>query len=219
MSYTLSSENDRIFEENEMRTDTVETKVFKLKELSDAAKQSALEALGEINIDHDWWDFVYDDAKTIGKLIGIDIDDIYFSGFCSKGDGACFAGNYEYVRGSVAAVKAHAPKDTELHRIATELAAEQRKCFYQIRASVKQSGHYYHRYCTDISIDFESHTGYQDYYSEEAETNVIELLRDYMLWIYKQLNSSYDYLTSEEAIIETIEANEYEFTMDGDLYN
>lgn len=202
-----------------MRTDTVETKVFKINELSDEAKQAAILALSDINVNYDWWDFVYENAKTIGKLMGINISDIYFSGFYSKGDGACFEGSYEYVKGSVAAVKAHAPKDTELHRIVAELAAEQRKCFYQIRASVKQYGHYNHRHCTDISVDFESHTGDQNYYSEEIETNVIKLLRDYMLWIFKQLGSSHDHLTSEEAVVETIEANEYEFTVDGDLYN
>ena len=199
-----------------MRTDTVETKVFKINELSDEAKQAAILALSDINVNYDWWDFIYEDAKTIGKLMGINISDIYFSGSYSRGGGACFEGSYEYARGSVAAVKAYAPKDTELHRIVAELAAEQRKCFYQIRASVKQSGH---RYCTDFNVDFESHTGDQNYYSEEAGTNVIELLRDYMLWIYKQLGSSHDHLTSEEAVVETIEANEYEFTVDGDLYN
>jgi hypothetical protein len=36
--------------------------------------------------------------------------------------------------------------------------------------------------------------------------------------IYRALETEYDYLTSEEAIIETIEANEYEFTEDGELY-
>ena len=201
-----------------MRTDTVETKVYDFKELSDDAKQAAILALGEINIDHDWWDFVFDDAKTIGKLIGINIDDIYFSGFSSKGDGACFAGDYEYVRGSRQAVKDHAPQDEELLRIATELAAEQRKRFYQIRASVKQSGHYSHRFCTDISVDFESHDSGADYYDQEAEETIVELLRDFMLWIYKQLEASHDYLTSDEAIIGTINANEYEFTAEGELY-
>lgn len=202
-----------------MRIDTVKTKVYKLKELSDDARQAAIEHLSEINHDHDWWDSVYEDAKTIGGLMGIDISEIYFSGFSSQGDGACFEGCYEYVKGSRAAVMAHAPKDEELLRIAAELAAVQRRCFYQVRADVKHSGHYHHRFCTDISIDFESHVNGHDYYTEDAENAVIELLQDFMLWIYKQLNAEYDYLTSEEAIIETIVTNDYEFTADGELYS
>lgn len=201
-----------------MRTDVVKTEVYEFSELSDEGRQAALEALGDINIDHNWWDHAFEDAKTIGKLMGVDIDDIYFSGFASKGDGACFAGNYEYVKGSRAAVKKYAPKDEELLRIATELAVVQRRCFYQVRASVKQSGHYSHRFCTDISVDFESHVSGADYYSAADEAAVIELLRDYMYWIYKRLNAEYDYLTSEAAIVDAIEGNEYEFTETGELY-
>ena len=35
--------------------------------------------------------------------------------------------------------------------------------------------------------------------------------------IYKSLNNDYDYLTSEEAIMETIEANGYEFNENGKI--
>ena len=48
---------------------------------------------------------------------------------------------------------------------------------------------------------------------------MIELLRDYMHWIYKRLNAESDYMMSDEAITETIEANEYEFTVDGEFYS
>jgi hypothetical protein len=36
--------------------------------------------------------------------------------------------------------------------------------------------------------------------------------------IYKDLNAEYDYLESDEAVMETLEANEYEFTEDGRIY-
>lgn len=201
-----------------MRTDTVETKVFAFNELSAKAKQAATEALSEINIGHEWWEEAFEDTKTIGKLMGVNIDNIYFSGFASKGDGACFDGDYEYMKGSVAAVKDHA-SDVELHRIAAELAAVQRRCFYQVRASVKHCGQYSHRYCTNINVCFESHINGHNYYSHNDEADVIELLRDFMLWIYQQLEAEYNYCTSDEAIQETIKANEYEFTEAGALYN
>lgn len=55
--------------------------------------------------------------------------------------------------------------------------------------------------------------------TEEGEDKLMEieddflksLLNDYL----KSLRDEYDYQTSEKAIIETIEANEYEFTEDG----
>ena len=201
-----------------MRIDTVETKVYPFSELSDDAKQTALDKLRETCHDYEWWDFIFDDAKAIGKLIGIDITNIYFSGFSSKGDGACFEGNYEYNKNSVVLVKEYAPQDEELHRIVSELAAHQRKRLYQIRASVKHSGHYSHRFCTQIDVDFENHFAVGDSYDSEVEADIIELLRDYMHWIYKRLEAESDYMMSDEAIIESIDANEYEFTIDGELY-
>jgi len=201
-----------------MRVDVVETKVYKFDELSDEAKQSAIESMQDINVDHEWWEFVEEDAKAIGLLMGIEIDNIYFSGFSSKGDGACFEGSYEYKKNSVAAVKEYAPTDEELHRIVNELLSLQKKCFFQIRARVKHSGHYSHRFCTDFSVDFESYVTGNDYYDQEIESDIIEVLRDYMHWIYKRLEAEYWYLVSDEAIKETIEANEYEFTVDGEKY-
>jgi hypothetical protein len=191
------------------------TVVYPFEELSEDAKESAINSLRDINVGHDWWDSVEDDAKIIAALMGIDIDNIYFSGFASKGDGACFEGSYEYKKNSVAAVKSHAPQDKELHRIVNELLSLQKKCFFQIRANVKHSGH---RFCTDISVDFESYVTGNDYYNPDIETDVIEVLRDYMLWIYKRLEAEYDYLVSDAAIEETIKANEYEFTIDGEKY-
>lgn len=201
-----------------MRIDVKKTAVYSYDELSDSAKETVLEKFRDINVDHEWWDFIYEDTKEIGRLMGIDIENIYFAGFSSKGDGACFEGHYEYMAGSVEAIKAYAPKDEELRRIAEELMGLQKRCFYQIRASVKHRGHYYHRFCTDINVDFESHVTGQNYYDEEIEKDLVLALRDLMHWIYKQLEKNYEYLTKDETIIETIEANEYEFTVEGKYY-
>ena len=40
-------------------------------------------------------------------------------------------------------------------------------------------------------------------------------MNDLCSWLYKTLEAEYDYMTSEAAIIETIEANEYEFDENG----
>ena len=51
----------------------------------------------------------------------------------------------------------------------------------------------------------------------EAEDEVTQLLRDFADWIYNQLISEYEYQTSEEAVAESMEANEYEFYEDGSI--
>ena len=54
---------------------------------------------------------------------------IWFRGFWSQGDGACFEGAYAYVRGATVGIRAHAPQDNELHRIVDTLQAIQRRNF------------------------------------------------------------------------------------------
>ena len=48
-------------------------------------------------------------------------------------------------------------------------------------------------------------------YSAEFRRSILE---DYRII----LQTEFEYLTSEEAIVEIIEANEYEFTADGHIY-
>ena len=197
-----------------MREDTVITKVYPFDELSDEAKQAALEELWDLNVDHEWWDSDFEDIKAIATLMGIGIENVYFSGFSSQGDGACFTGYYSYGKQSLEKVKDYAPQDEELYRIAKALQTAQRPCFYGLQARIEHRGRYSHEYCTTIDVSTD------DYYclSESTDEDLQDALRDYMRWMYRQIRAQYEYLTGEEAIVETIEANEYEFTEDGKLY-
>jgi len=49
---------------------------------------------------------------------------------------------------------------------------------------------------------------------ENEDEFLLSLCEDYRMILQRE----YDYLTSEEAIIETIKANDYDFTEDGKLY-
>lgn len=56
---------------------------------------------------------------------------------------------------------------------------------------------------------------YSHSYSMRCDSDVVlTVARRLADRLYKSLRSDYEYLTSEEAIIETIEANEYEFDID-----
>lgn len=194
-----------------------EKEVFKFNELSDEVQAEVIEKNWNWNVEHfEWFEFVFEDVKEIGKLIGIDIKDIYFSGFASQGDGACFKGDYEYKKESVKNIKAYAPLDTELHEIVQNLYLEQKKHFYQLSATIEHSGHYSHSGCTIINV-------YKIELADGCDGSVLnetieQLLREFMQWIYTRLESEYDYLTSEEAIRESIEANGMEFEIDGTIY-
>ena len=178
---------------------------------------------------HDeWYDFVYEDFQAICRILGVelgtsavklmgggtrDVPQVYFRGFSSQGDGASFAGSYRHARGAARAIRAHAPRDEELHRIANELQAAQRKNFYQLTAGISQRGNYCHEYSMAIEVERDS-PNWQPV-TDGAEDAVIEALRDLARWLYRQLRSEYEHLTSDDAIDEIIAANEYTFTAEG----
>ena len=184
-----------------------ETKVYQFDELGDNAKEKAREWYREGGFDYEWWDAVYEDVKTIGELMGIGIEQIYFAGFYNQGDGACFTGHYSYAKQAIAKVKEYAPEEYELHRIAKRLQDIQKPYFYQIHAEITHRGHDYHKYCSVIDIERNNETVHLDVLSEA--------LRDFMDWIYRQLKIQWDYLSSNEEVDDTIRVNEYEFTKDG----
>lgn len=149
-----------------------------------------------INLEHyaphdDWAESVLDMAKAAGSIIGIDIDDIRFTGFWSQGDGASFTGSYEYKRGSVAAIRAEFPKAEKLHEIAETLAGVQRRNFYQLYASVTQSGRYYHE--MTMGVDVENKRNDYQHISDDTESAVTEAMRDFARWIYAALEREYEY--------------------------
>ena len=206
---------------------TVEQKVYKFDELSDTAKEVARDWWRQGALTDDWWDFVYDDAAQIAELIGIDLrtrpvklmgggtryePNIWFSGFASQGDGACFEGDYSYRKGSVKAVKAHAPQDTELHNIVEGLYEVQKRNFYRISCKVSHSGHYYHSGCTEFDWTHDIDV------SSDDHAIVKQLLREFMDWIYKRLEEEHDGMMEDEYVDESIRANDYEFEENGDIY-
>jgi hypothetical protein len=189
----------------------LEIPVFQFSELSDDAKAKALDANRIVESTHFDGEGTIEDAKEIGAILGIEIDKIYYSGFWSQGDGACFEGSYTYKAGSEKAIKEYAPLDKDLHNIARDLRLASASHFYRLKTSVTHRGHYYHKFCTVID-SWNKETG------NEVESDAIaEALRDFMDWIYKQLQADYDYRTSDGTIIEMIEANDYEFYEDGRL--
>ena len=155
-------------------------------------------------------------ATTPVRLYGggtRDKPQIWWTGFWNQGDGASFSGRYSYARGSARAIRAHAPQDAELHRIADELQAVQRRNFHQLHASISQSGRYCHEYTMAIEVERDSPTWQPP--TDGAEDAVIEALRDLARWLYRQLRSEYEHQTSDEAVDENLAINELTFTADG----
>lgn len=201
-----------------MRTETVQINYYKFNELSEKAQEKALDYYRSHYMDDSWYEGTLEFCKQPAEIMGIEIDKIYFSGFCNQGDGACFEGTYSFEKGAIKKIKEKFPTNEEVQRIAVDLYKLQRRYFYSIEASVKHRGHYYHEYCTDISVSrYDPNTGHDLYVDEDLENEVKKLLRDYMGWIYKTLKADYYYLTSDEVIKENFKANENEFLETGTI--
>jgi len=186
-------------------------------------------------LDHEWWDAVYDDAERAAAILGIEIgrkgprhtqQAIYFSGFSSQGDGACFEGTYAW-KACVKAIRDYAPKDDALHAIADTLTALPVGEGWS--AATKHRGHYYHSGCMSVSVEFDDEFYRQAHDHAEdkqelpqaeftaGEETITQALRDFADWVYRQLEKEHDWLVADEQVDDTIEANDYEFTEDGEL--
>lgn len=187
------------------------------------------------NVDHDWWDGVYEQFSKKMTEAGIELDlravrlgngktrydpAVYFSGFSSQGDGACFEGRVG-----------------DWPKILADLAAQNKglQCFADIYDasmdlifSCSHHGNYYHSssikydYVFEVSnywdkeTDHLRHLAYQALLNEcESKVGVlwvalIEVFRDYMDQLYKDLEEEHDYLTSDEVLVEGLDMDDVE---------
>ncbi len=166
---------------------TIETKVYKFDELSTEAQKKAVENLFDINVDHNWWEFTYDDAENIGlRITSFDLD----RNKNAKGEFMTIGG--AEITASLL-IKEHG-KGCETNKLAI-------------------------RFISDLQAIEDKFTGPED---DEERDEEIGLLSDTflsdLLELYADiLQEECDYLQSEESIIETIKANDYEFTEEGKL--
>ena len=176
--------------------------------------------------DLEWWDCTFDDTKTDMLELGFMVDDIYFSGFASQGDGACFVGHMTDWTKFCEGVPEFVRDFPYLSKFVVAEGAEY---------SITHSGHYNHEYCTsheysddldnwlevneicdddigpdeDIStqelMEFALYTKAAD--ESGVEKWLTEFFRGKMREVYEALEAENDYLTSDETVWDMIVAN------------
>ena len=182
-----------------MRTITTTIEAYKLDELSESGKSKAIQSLYDINVDFDWWAHVYEDAKRVGmRITGFDVDR---GSFCDLE----FIDSGEEVARSI--LDTHG--ETCLHD--TGVTREQAKLYITARDTLIlecqqnwEGGELIDEDALDSNLD-----ELDELYDEFKKAMSEEYL--------SMLSQEYDYLTSEEAIINAIESNGYEFTEEGEL--
>ena len=197
---------------------TVQVQVFNFNELSPAAKQVALDNFREINTHMDWSEPIQEDFRERATQAGFEIEDIFFSGFWSQGDGAMFT----YAGFS----------DALLNNFADQLdLSDADKVIVKAQgyASGKglHRGNYYHEKSCEHHIWLDSNNPDWEYGTDLIDTinstdafdkYVIKTYEDLCTELYRDLEKYHEELTSDEAVQEGIEDNEYEFLEDGQTY-
>ena len=206
----------------------IETAVYNIDELSDEAREAARCWYRRQGLHDDWYDFVYEDFETICRILGVTLATspvrlygggtrekprIFHSGYSNQGDGASYEGWWSHARGSRKAIREHAPKDEELHRIANVLQETAKRNFYQLNASIRHRGRHCHEYSMAIEVERDSPTWQPP--TDGAEDIVIETLRDLARWLYRQLECEYEHQTSDAVIDELLAVNDFAFLADG----
>jgi L-rhamnose mutarotase len=176
-----------------MRIKITEKKVYTFNELTEDQKQKAIEKLYDINVDHEWWDCIYEDAKNVGiKITEFDLDG-------NRHAKIEFTEGAEYT----------AEKITQEHGCECET-------YKTAAAYIKDRTELVKKYSDGCKTDIVCEDNEQEFDNEcddldsEFKKSIAE---DYSILLQKEM----EYLTGYEAIKETIEINEYEFDDNGNI--
>jgi hypothetical protein len=187
-------------------------KTYTYKNLKGAARDKARDWLESVCTENEWWDNVYEHWIEILRGLGIETDkkQILFSGFSSQGSGASFTGNI----------------NIPVFLLAHELVARYLPLYAEAvsgegRVSVKigrvGGSHYVHAFTTVVEVDVTIDTEELDEQISDFERTVGDYSRGYMHDLYRDLEKEYEYLCSDENLLELCAANEWRFTKEGEF--
>ena len=187
-------------------------KVYSFKELKEAARQKAIECFSEINVDHDWWENDYLLDSVLSKKTKQDLKLLMFEN--GKKDNMMF--NWD--RLSFDLDRGHYLQFQDLKVLHPKLFYKMlkvpKRCWDEIEIRFTNDRdcytqlEWYSSDGNDLSERFDKLT-------ERADG----IFRGLMESAWNYLRDSFDNLTSEKEIVETIKANEYQFLKDGTVFN
>ena len=162
---------------------------------------------------------IIDDFILIATHMGFSVNakDVSFSGFYVQGSGASFAGSWcaEYV--NPGGTREHAPNDEELHKIAEVFEREHMdwKLGFDPNAPpltnefrISHGNGYGRSFTMNFEPGLQSETGEQEH--------LYQATRALAHWLYRTLESEYEYQMDDEQIDGLIQINEYEFNEQGE---
>ena len=198
-----------------MRTKEIKIGTYKeWKAVNETVTQRILEKHSDINVDFEGWyeDIIENFCENVEKIgFNVTIDDVQFSGFWSQGDGASFTGSIDILKylKETKQLTAYRPlvKAINEGNVENIVGITRGSCLYSHENTCSVDTIEVYGYISpkveDLRIDLE-------YELEEKR-------KDLSIELYRDLKKTYNYLCSEEIIVETLVANEYEFDESGDI--
>lgn len=208
-----------------MKTKTLQ--LYEFHELSKEAQAKAIDKLRDINVDYHWSEVSQWEQKDYLEKYGFTDCEILFSGFWSQGDGACFTGRLD-----TTGLLTFLMESKTLAKYPTLVRALKKGTIY-VNIKITHTDRYYHENSTTI-----------DDYTEMQDNSELpaKLRKEYDAWyatfdargprnesigwyydtcrrFYKELEDEYEYRTMDNAVIDTINANEYTFLENGTVEN
>jgi hypothetical protein len=171
---------------------------------SDLSKTEIIDKYRHFNVDHDWWEYVYEDfIRTLEeKGISVTSNEIQFTGFYSQGDGASFTGTIH-------------TSDMKRFMDAHDLAEGYEGAYFfakleQLYLEISRtSSHYCHSHTMRISLNDDIWDDYGEYslrsevYQvmeknfndnfQSLEKLIEEICRGYADKLYRDLYEEYEY--------------------------
>jgi hypothetical protein len=190
-------------------------------ELPRRQQADILEKHRDINVFYDWHECAIDDFKNDMGRIGIRVGEVYFSGFCSQGDGACFEGvvtNWELFLKSLgytcAALISHAHNAFRFVSEHRGRYSHHKSVIYESDLPMPDNEHEYD-FCNRFNRDPAGSLHEAVWYALLSEHNSDSLEKEFkkcfegeMKRLYKELNDEHDHLTSDAAVLDTLVNND-----------
>ena len=187
-----------------MRTITIEKTLLKFDELNEAQKNKVIDKNRDINIDGCWDDININDFELILEHLGFKDVKINYTGFWSQGDGCSFKGCFMIpVSKKINDSRLENLKNdfgcTELIGLCTEIlnCCSIDDLLESEKILISSNG----RYCHEFMMVLDN----------SDNQKFLDNCRKLAKYFYRKLEENYNYLTSHEAISETLICNEYEF--------
>lgn len=204
---------------------------MKLNELNPQARARAIRDHADF-LESEWQPEFFNYAEALA-LLGINIAgpssrrrriratdyDIEWSGFGNQGDGLAYTGEWSAERMDMARLRVEWPTDTALHRFGAELMV------WVLRHPQAKVEWIYHSKHSMESNSAQLSPGEPDWSNEDHVTDAIDLMVDDVVqiarrtadWLHSMIEADYEASITEEAAIDNIEANDYDFDEDGKL--